>query len=43
VPIVAVGGAAAGPDLGSDGRVLVLPSRVVEAARIVAYAVRRRR
>jgi methanogenic corrinoid protein MtbC1 len=43
VPVVAVGGAAAAPDLDPEGRVLVLPARVVDAARVVSEAVRRRR
>jgi methanogenic corrinoid protein MtbC1 len=42
VLVVAVGGAAANSDLDPKGRLLVLPTRVVEAARVVAEAVGRR-
>jgi hypothetical protein len=42
VPIVAVGGAAAGPALAPGNGLLVLPSRVVEAAATIAEAMRRR-
>ena len=40
--LVAVGGAAASSDLDPEGRLLVLPTRVVEAARVVAEFVGRR-
>ena len=40
--LVAVGGAAASSDLDPEGRLLVLPARVVEAARVVAEFVGRR-
>ena len=39
VPIVAVGGAAAGPQLAPTNGLLVLPGSVVEAAAIIARAV----
>ena len=42
VPLIAAGGAATGPALAPAGEVLLLPERVVEAAAIVADAVRRR-
>ncbi len=42
VPIVAVGGAAAGPDLAPTNGLLVLPAKVVEAAATIARAVGRR-
>jgi MerR family transcriptional regulator, light-induced transcriptional regulator len=43
VPMVAVGGAAATDDVAPGERVTVLPGRVVDAARVVAEAVGRRR
>ncbi len=43
VPIIAVGGAAAGPELAPGGRILVLPDHVVAAAAAVAEVVSRRR
>jgi MerR family transcriptional regulator, light-induced transcriptional regulator len=42
VPIIAVGGAAAGPELAPAGGILVLPGHVAEAARVIAAAVGRR-
>jgi DNA-binding transcriptional MerR regulator/methylmalonyl-CoA mutase cobalamin-binding subunit len=43
VAIVAVGGAAAGPDLVEGDGILVLPPRVADAARVVVEALGRRR
>jgi len=40
--IVAIGGAAAGAGLDPDGRVLMLPDRVVDGARVLAEAIGRR-
>jgi DNA-binding transcriptional MerR regulator/methylmalonyl-CoA mutase cobalamin-binding subunit len=42
VPIVAVGGPAAGPDLAPTGALMVLPGSVVEAAATIARAVGQR-
>jgi hypothetical protein len=42
VPIVAVGGAAAGPELAATNGLLVLPGNVVEAAATIARAVGQR-
>jgi DNA-binding transcriptional MerR regulator/methylmalonyl-CoA mutase cobalamin-binding subunit len=42
VPIIAVGGAAAGPELAPTSGLLVLPRHVVEAAEVIAVAVGRR-
>jgi DNA-binding transcriptional MerR regulator/methylmalonyl-CoA mutase cobalamin-binding subunit len=42
VPIIAVGGAAAGPELGSTNGMRLLPGRVVEAAAAIAEALGRR-
>ncbi len=42
VPIVAVGGAAAGPQLAPTNGLLVLPGNVVEAAATIARAVGQR-
>jgi hypothetical protein len=42
VPIVAVGGAAAGPELGATNGLLVLPGSVVDAAATIARAVGQR-
>lgn len=42
VPIIAVGGAAAGPELAPTNGILLLPGRVVEAAGVIAAAIGRR-
>jgi methylmalonyl-CoA mutase cobalamin-binding subunit len=43
VPLVAAGGAAATPELAPGSSLVILPGRVVDAAEVVAEAVRRRR
>lgn len=43
VPLIAIGGEAATPDLVPGGRAVVLPERVVDAADVVAGSVSRRR
>ena len=43
VPIIAVGGAAAGTGTVAESGALVLPARVVEAAAVVADAIGQRR